>query len=185
LRRQISLIVVVMIFLMLIACLAGCSTPNGPSGQVDVSTVKNTPSAQKTAPEEAIPANIPGFELQLTSEPQEGIFEGEEYLVVGFFKPLPNTTYDGKVEFLTINVDKFVNETSVMAGYSEYTGADMTVSGHPGKYRYDPENGIASLVTTLGPLMIESVAQAPENATPFDENILKQAVVVGTGAAVK
>lgn len=174
-----------MIFLAAVTCLAGCSTTPGPSGQGSVSPVKNTQSAQKTTPEEAIPADIPGFELQLKSEPQEGIFEGEEYLVVGFFKPLPNSTYDGKVDFLTINVDKFVNESSVTASYSEYSGSDLTVAGHPGKYRFDTENGIASLVTTLGPLMIESVAQAPENATPFDENILKQAVLVGTGAAVK
>jgi hypothetical protein len=81
-------------------------------------------------------------------------------------------------------VDKFMNESAVQLAYSEYGGEDLPAGTLAGKYRYDPDNGISSLIVTLGPLMIESVAQGPENSPPYDEAILKQAVVEGTKAAI-
>jgi hypothetical protein len=113
------------------------------------------------------------------------MFQDEEYLATGLYKPEFNSTYEGNVAYLAVIVDKFVNSTAAARFYEEINGTPVTVSGYSGKYNYDPDMGMASVVVSHSDLIIGSSAQAPENMTPFDENLLRNAAISGTAAALR
>ncbi len=160
---------------------AGCTGTAGQSKTVP-QAVSGGPSK---APELVVPASVSGFTQELKYDHEQPMFQDEEYLATGLYKPEINSTYEGNVAYLAVIVDKFVNSTAAAGFYEEINGTPMTVSGNSGKYNYDPDVGMASVVVIRSDLIIGSSAQAPENMTSFDEKVLRNAATSGIEAALR
>jgi hypothetical protein len=161
--------------------LAGCT---GTTGQPKSSTQQVSAGSSK-APELVIPVSIPGFTLALKSDHEQPMFQDEDYLATGLYQPESNSTYEGEVAYLAVIVDKFVNSTAAAGFYEEINGTPVTVSGSSGKYNYDPDMGMASVVVLRSDLIIGSSAQAPDNLTAINEDLLRTAAISGTEASLR
>jgi hypothetical protein len=177
-----SALPLVIIGIICIAVLvAGCT---GTTGQ----TKSNSPpvsGGQSKAPELVVPASVPGFTLALKSDHEQPMFEDEDYLATGLYQPETNSTYEGDVAYLAIIVDKFVNSTAAAGFYAEINGTPVTVSGYSGKYSYEPDMGMASVVFLSSDLIIGSSAQSPDNMTVYNENLLRNAAISGAEASLR
>lgn len=168
--------------LICIAVLASGCTGNTVQSKTGGPTASGGPSK---APELVVPASVTGFTQELKYDHEQPIFEDEEYLAEGLYKPEINSTYEGNVAYLAVIVDKFVNSTASGGMYEAINGTPVTVAGYSGKYSYDPETGVATVVVLHSDLIIGSTAQAPENMTSYDENLLRNAALSGTDAALR
>jgi hypothetical protein len=180
--RKKSALPLVIIGIICIAVLAaGCTGTTGQS--------KNGPAVvsggSSKAPELVIPPSVPGFTLELKYDHEQPMFPDELYLAEGLYKPELNSTYEGNVAYLAVIVDKFVNSTAAAGFYNEINGTPVSVSGYSGKYNYEPDTGMASVVVLQSDMIIGSAAQSPENMTSFDESLLRNAAISGTGEALR
>lgn len=160
---------------------AGCTGTTGQSKTVPP-TVSGGPSK---APELVVPASVSGFTLELKYDHEQPMFQDEEYLAEGLYKPELNSTYEGNVAYLAVIVDKFVNSTAAARFYEEINGTPVTISGNSGKYNYDPGIGMATVVVIHSDLILGSSAQAPDDMALFDEKLLRNAAISGTEAAIR
>lgn len=177
---------ILLVVLGALVCAAGCTGGSNPGTPATTSPPSSTiAGGSPQTPEHVVPDSIPGFELQMKSGRQEGIFEGEDYFVVSFFKPEPGSLYEGKVDYLTIGADKFFNTTAASETFDVYGGNVTSVAGLSAKYRYDADSGVASYALISSTLLIESTVQAPQNVTSFDEQVLNDAAALGMEAAAK
>jgi len=179
--KKSALSLVILGIICIAVLVAGCTGTTGQSK----SGVPTVPGGSIKAPETVVPASVPGFTLELKYDHEQPMFENEEYLAEGLYKPELNSTYEGKVAYLAIIVDKFVNSTAAGGFYQEINGTPVTMSGYSGKYYYEPDMGIASVVILQSDLIIGSSAQGPENMTIFDESLLRNAAISGTEAALR
>ena len=178
-----SVITIAIIGMLSFAILfAGCTGTTTSPGSA-TTPVKSSGGPTK-APEQVVPVVVPGFTLVLKYDHEEPIFQDEEYLSEGLYKPDQNSTYEGSVAYLAIDVDKFVNSTAAGGIYDIINGTAVSSSGHAGKYNYDAETGTASIVLLQSDLIIASTAQAPDNVTAFDENLLRDASLKGMDAVI-
>ncbi len=168
-----------------IICIAvlvsGCT---GTTGQSKSSIPPVSGGSSKT-PELIIPTSVPGFTQALKYDHEQAMYQDEEYLSEGLYKPELNSTNEGNVAYLAIIVDKFVNSTAAATFYDEINGTPVTASGYSGKYNYEPGTGMASVVFLHSDLIIGSSAQAPDNTTVLDEKLLRSAAITGTDAAFR
>jgi hypothetical protein len=185
-RIRTSYLFILLVVLGALVCAAGCTGGINPGTPATTSPPASTISggSQKT-PEQVVPDSIPGFEFQWKSGRQEGIFDGEDYFVVSFFKPEPGSMYEGKVDYLTIDADKFFNTSAASETFDVYGGNLTSVAGLSVKYRYDADSGVASYALISSTLLYESTVQAPQNVTSFDEQVLKNAAALGIEEAAK
>jgi len=180
--RKKSAIPLVIIGIISIAVLvAGCTGTTGQSKN----SLPTASGGQVKAPELVVPASVSGFTQELKYDHEEPMFQDEEYLAEGLYKPELNSSYEGNVAYLAVIVDKFVNSTAAAGFYEGINGTPVTVSGYSGKYDYDPDMGVASVVVLHSNLIIGSTAQVPDNMTSFDENLLRNATIAGTDAALR
>ncbi len=138
-------------------------------------------------PEDVIPVSVSGFKFVEKSEYVKGIFEGEEYWAYSFFQPRADSKFQGKVDSLEIRVHKFKNETSAREAASAYAqeGTTIQVDGINVTLNYDEDFGEAAVSWQHGNLVILSDAIPPFEATTFDEQVLKDAVIEGVRATVQ
>jgi hypothetical protein len=179
--KKSALPLLIIVIICIAVLVAGCTGTTGQS-KSGPPTVSGGPLK---APELVVPASVSGFTQELKYDHEQPMFQDEEYLATGLYKPEFNSTYEGNVAYLAVIVDKFVNSTAAARFYEEINGTPVTVSGYSGKYNYDPDMGMASVVVSHSDLIIGSSAQAPENMTPFDENLLRNAAISGTAAALR
>jgi hypothetical protein len=179
--KKSSLPLVIIGIICIAVLVAGCTGTTGQS-KSGLPTVSGVPSK---APELVVPTSVSGFTQELKFDHEEPMFQDEEYLATGLYKPELNSTYEGNVAYLAVIVDKFVNSTAATGFYEEINGTLVTVSGNSGKYNYDPDMGMASVVVLRSDLIIGSSAQAPDNMTSFDEKLLRNAAISGTDAALR
>jgi hypothetical protein len=179
--KKSSLPLVIIGIICIAVLVAGCTGTTGQSK----SSQQPVSSGLSKAPELVVPASVSGFTLALKSDHEEPMFQDEVYLATGLYQPESNSTYEGDVAYLAVIVDKFVNSTAAAGFYEEINGTPVTVSGSSGKYNYDPDMGMASVVVLRSDLIIGSSAQAPDNMTAFNENLLRNAAISGTEAALR
>ncbi len=179
-KKSVSSLVIIGLISIAIL-LAGCTGTTGQSKSVS----PTVSTGASKAPELIIPASVPGFTLQLKYDHEQPLFENEEYLAEGLYQPELNSSYEGNVAYLAVIVDKFVNSTATSGFYEEINGTPITVSGYSGKYNYEPDIGTASVVVMNSDLIIGSSAQAPENVTIYDENLLRNGAISGVEAAIR
>ena len=179
-KKSVSSLVIIGLISIAIL-LAGCTGTTGQSKNVS----PTVSTGVSKAPELIIPASVPGFTLQLKYDHEQPLFENEEYLAEGLYQPELNSSYEGNVAYLAVIVDKFVNSTATSGFYEEINGTPITVSGYSGKYNYEPDIGTASVVVMNSDLIIGSSAQAPENVTIYDENLLRNGAISGVEAAIR
>lgn len=180
-RKKTTLPFLIIGIICVAVLVTGCTGTTGQS-KTSLPAVSGGPSK---APEIVVPTSVPGFTQVLKYDHEQPLYLDEEYLAEGLYKPELNTTYDGKVAYLAVIVDKFVNSTAAAEFYKEINGTPLTVSGYSGKYNYEPGMGMASVVVLHSDLIIGSSAQAPDNLTLLDENLLRNAALSGTEAAFK
>jgi hypothetical protein len=180
-RKKLAIPFVIIGILCIGVLVAGCTGTTGQSKSVS----PTVSGGQSKAPELVVPALVSGFTQELKFDHEEPMFPDEEYLATGLYQPEFNSTYEGNVAYLAVIVDKFVNSTTAAGFYEEINGTPVTVSGYSGKYNYEPDMGMASVVVLQSDLIIGSSAQAPENLTPFDEKLLRNAAISGTEAALR
>lgn len=179
--KKLSLPLVVVGIICIGILVAGCTGTTGQSKTVS----PTVPGGQSKAPELVVPASVTGFTLELKYDHEQPMFQDEEYLAEGLYKPELNSTYEGNVAYLAVIVDKFVNSTAAAAFYEEINGTPVTISGNSGKYNYDSGIGMASVVVLHSDLILGSSAQAPDNMVSFDEKLLRNAAISGTDAALR
>ncbi len=179
--------------IVIAALIVGCtgtpginSTPG--SGGVTPTVVQSsptwTPQTGTLTPETVVPLAVPGFDFLDKTDPEDGIYDGEEYFVSSYFVPSAGSKYENKTDLLEVDVGLFTNATAASAEIADY-GTDLSVAGIPGKYWYDPEYAVSSVAVQRGSLFIESLAQGVENMSPTDEPILQDAAIQGATAALK
>lgn len=141
-------------------------------------------------PEDVIPVSVSGFKFVEKSEFVKTGFEGGEYSAYSFFLPVVGSKFEGKVDSLEVWVYKFKDEISAGDIFSASAGAGTTqeeiqLHGVNAILTYDEDYGDASIVWQEGKLVIVSSAIPPFEATTFDEQVLKDAVLKGAEAVAK
>jgi hypothetical protein len=180
-RKKAALPFIIIGIICIGVLVAGCTGTPGQSKTVTPAVS----SGQSKAPELVVPASVTGFTQQLKFDHEEPMFQDEEYLATGLYQPELNTTFEGNVAYMAVIVDKFVNSTAAGGFYGDINGTPVTVSGYSGKYNYEPDMGMASVVVLHSDLIIGSSAQAPENMTSFNEKVLRDAATSGIEAALR
>jgi hypothetical protein len=179
-KKAVSSLVIIGI-ISIAVLIAGCTGTTGQS-KSSLPPVSTGPSK---APELVVPASVTGFTQQLKYNHEQPMYQDEDYLAEGLYQPELNSTYEGNVAYLAVIVDKFVNSTAAAGFYEEINGTPVTISGYSGKYYYEPDIGTASVVVLRSDLLIGGSAQAPDNMTSYDENLLRNAAISGTEAALR
>ncbi len=141
-------------------------------------------------PEDVIPVSVSGFKFVEKSEFVKTGFEGGEYSAYSFFLPVVGSKFEGKVDSLEVWVYKFKDEISAGVIFAASAGAGTTqeeiqLHGVNAILTYDEDYGDASVVWQEGKLVIVSSTIPPFEATTFDEQVLKDAVLEGAEAVAK
>jgi len=147
-------------------------------------------------PEDVIPTNVSGFNFVVKSEHMEAFFTGEEYSAYSFFKPMPNSEFQDKVESLVIDVYKFKSEASAgqflsrVAKKTTTTTEELQVDDIKAILKYSKEDAEACVSWQQGKLVILSCAYGPFDPNTLrvivlDEQALKNAAIEGARATIQ
>jgi len=152
--------------------------------------------AQRDKPEDVIPTNVREFNFALKSEHMEAFYTGEEYSAYSLFKPMPNSEFQDKVDFLVITVHRFKDETSAGEFLSRVARKGMTtteeiqVGDIKAILRYNEEEAETCVLWQQRKLVILSCSYGPydpntRKMTIPDEQALKNAAIEGARATIQ
>jgi len=142
------------------------------------------------APMDVIPLSVPGFRFVEKSDRVDMPFDGVQFWAYSLFEPEVGSRFQGKVLNLEIRVHQCRNETDAEKIFLALAGAgttreQVTIDSIKATLCYDADFGETGILWRVGSLVILSSAIPPFEATAFDEQALKDAVLEGVRAAAR